>query len=310
MAKKDSTSKDSVPQKAGDKKDAPQPHWLFRYHEITVTLHPLTVLSLLVLLASIVFTWDNYSRETICEITRVNEEPITWITVPDPKVIKDYIKFDNGVFAYRHIYMNEFEEWFNVKPLDFPVMDAQISDLLENHDIPFLLRNSTELDQGAVDEIFRQTERYQPYLEGVRNNVLEGTYVDDGRVYIRWVNDVVRWGMFAGQDFKRGDVLGIYTGILTRQSQDLEYAWEFNYLVEVKDTNNETVRICVDGKYAGNYMRFSNHRDKNQNGDQLYVVFNKLWHVLYIAQTEIKAHEQVFVNYGQGYWENKEKYEF
>lgn len=27
----------------------------------------------------------------------------------------------------------------------------------------------------------------------------------------------------------------------------------------------------------------------NQNGDQLYVVYNDLWHVLYIAQAEIKV---------------------
>ncbi|PKK71827.1 hypothetical protein RhiirC2_743887 [Rhizophagus irregularis] len=116
--------------------------------------------------------------------------------------------------------------------------------------------------------------------------------------------------MYASKTFQRRDILGVYAGLVTRQLTDLEYAWEFNYLVDVKDEEDKKIRVCIDAKHMGNYMRFANHRDTNQNGDQLYVVYNDLWHVLYIAQAEIKLHEQIFVNYGQGYWENKKKYDF
>ncbi|CAJ0746804.1 22415_t:CDS:2, partial [Entrophospora sp. SA101] len=97
--------------------------------------------------------------------------------------------------------------------------------------------------------------------------------------------------------FKPGEVFGIYT--------DLEYAWEFNYLVDLKDYNDQKIRACIDAKHFGNYMRFANHKDRQQ-----YVMHNGIWHVLYLAQAHIKANEQIFVNYGPGYWENKKKYEF
>jgi hypothetical protein len=38
-------------------------------------------------------------------------------------------------------------------------------------------------------------------------------------------------------------------------------AWEFNYLVDVKDENDQKIRVCIDAKFLGNYLRFSNHRD-------------------------------------------------
>ncbi|CAJ0885362.1 14755_t:CDS:2, partial [Entrophospora sp. SA101] len=89
-----------------------------------------------------------------------------------------------------------------------------------------------------------------------------------------------------------------------------ELELEFNYLVDLKDYNDQKIRACIDAKHFGNYMRFANHKDKNQNGGQQYVMHNGIWHVLYLAQAHIKANEQIFVNYGPGYWENKKKYEF
>ena len=48
----------------------------------------------------------------------------------------------------------------------------------------------------------------------MKNEVGNGTFVDDGGIYIRWINDLVRYGMYAAKPFKRRDVLGIYGGKL------------------------------------------------------------------------------------------------
>jgi len=223
---------------------------------------------------------------------------------------EEYLKYEQGTFIYRHIHMEDFEEVFGVKPVYFPIIDDDISGYLAKHNLRARLINATEISQNTIQAILRESDHFTPLIEKMKYEVENGTFVDDGGVYIRWINDIVRYGMYAGKSFKRRDLLGIYSGLVTRQLTDLEYAWEFNYLMDVKDEDDQKIRVCIDAKHMGNYMRFANHRDANQNGDQLYVVYNDIWHVLYLAQMDIHPHEQIFVNYGQGYWENKKKYDF
>ncbi|CAJ0832920.1 14017_t:CDS:2, partial [Entrophospora sp. SA101] len=298
-----------------------------------------------------------------------------WFSAPEHLTsTASYKSLDNGAFVYRHIFMDEFQEEFNVKPIQFPneteeyihqsisasseryapyissfkkrveegtyVDDGSVyvrwvnddvrygmfagkdfkpgdvigiyaglitpssNDLeyeyIRKHNLTFRLKNETE--EYIHQSISASSERYAPYISSFKKRVEEGTYVDDGSVYVRWVNDDVRYGMFAGKDFKPGDVIGIYAGLITPSSNDLEYAWEYNYLVDVKDEDGEKIAVCIDGKHSGNYMRFANHRDDNQNGGQLYVVHDDMWNVVYTAHTHIKTHEQIFVNYGQAYW--------
>lgn len=277
---------------------------------LSLTITPVTGAALLVLLAAMLFSFDQYRDTTVCELIKGNYDDQTeWFTA-DHKNKEDYLQYEPGTFVYRHIYMEQFEEEFGVKPLYFPVIDEDIAGILAKHNLRFRLENSTDINQNTVKAILRETDNYAPLVEKMKFEVGNGTFVDDGGIYIRWINDIVKYGMYAAKPFKRRDVLGIYAGLVTRQLTDLEYAWEFNYLVEAKDDEGNKVRICIDAKHQGNYMRFANHRDKLQNGDQLYVVYNDIWHVLYIAQMDVKVHEQIFVNYGQGYWENKKKYDF
>jgi len=300
--------KNSSPSNSGDSKSS-------EAGGFTITITPYTVATFVVLLAAILFSWDQYrgiGDQALCEVIKGDYEDKTeWITAtPEHKNKEEYLKYEAGTFVYRHIFMDDFEEVFGVKPIYFPVVDEDIAPMLARHNLRFRLENSTEINQNTVKAILRETDNYAPLVEQLKHAVGNNTYVDDGGIYIRWINDIVRYGMYAAKTFQRRDILGIYSGLITRQLTDLEYAWEFNYLVDVKDDEGKKVRVCIDAKHLGNYMRFANHRDRNQNGDQLYVVFDDIWHVLYIAQAEIKPHEQVFVNYGQGYWENKQKYDF
>nr|CAG8576414.1 8247_t:CDS:2 [Entrophospora candida] len=276
----------------------------FNFKEVTITFSPITALSFILLILSALYSYDkSYRGQEICELVSPikQDDKYQWFSAPEYSASTGNYKYlDNGAFVYRHIFMDEFQEEFNVKPINFPV----------KHNLEFRLKNDTSLNANLVQLILRESERHGPALTQLKQKVEEGAYIDDGRVYIRWVNDIVRYGMFAGKDFKPGEVFGIYTGLITPNLQDLEYAWEFNYLVDLKDYNDQKIRACIDAKHFGNYMRFANHKDKNQNGGQQYVMHNGIWHVLYLAQAHIKANEQIFVNYGPGYWENKKKFEF
>ena len=88
--------------------------------------------------------------------------------------------------------------------------------MLARHNLRFRLENSTEINQNTVKAILRETDNYAPIVGKMKNAVRDGSYVDDGKIYIRWINDIVRYGMFAAKPFQRRDVLGIYSGKIMR----------------------------------------------------------------------------------------------
>ncbi|CAG8714449.1 15323_t:CDS:2, partial [Acaulospora morrowiae] len=262
-------------------------NWLFESKRITFNINPITGVLLLLLVIYIFVTYEKHKEQTVCRVLNDCQEKISWISVPEPTNSTDYLHLDNGAFVYRHIYMDEFEQEFNVTPAYFPIIDPDISRYLSKYNLSFRLRNDTEIDQSEVESALESTARYAHVVEEQKYQVGNGTFVDDGRVYVRWVNDIVRYGMFAGRKIEKGDVLGIYNGVITKQGADLEYAWQFNYLVELLDDNGEKMSTCIDGKHHGNYLRFANHRDDNQNGNPIYVIYDDIWYVLYVALEEI-----------------------
>ena len=88
--------------------------------------------------------------------------------------------------------------------------------MLARHNLRFRLENSTEHNQNTIKAILRETDNYAPIVEKLKTSIGNNTFVDDGGVYIRWINDIVRYGMYAAKPFKRRDVLGIYAGKIMR----------------------------------------------------------------------------------------------
>ncbi|KAG9302662.1 hypothetical protein G9A89_007366 [Geosiphon pyriformis] len=282
---------------------------IFQNYTITLTFQPITILSLFVLFVSGLFAWENYSREKLCSIVQGDYDinGIQWIELVD-KSNHSLTYLDNGAFVLKHIFMKDFKKEFNVDPIHFPEVVPEVEKLLENHDLETLLHNEgTKIDQNVLYGIYKDTEKYKPQISKIEEEIKNGTYVDDERVYARWVNDVVRYGMFASRDIKEGELLGIYCGVYSLVRVDLDYAWEYNYLVNVTNTDGEVTRVTIDGKHKGNYLRFANHRDDNHNGESIYIIYNNRWLIIYIARDNIKAHEQIFVNYGPDYWGTKDK---
>ncbi|RIB06685.1 hypothetical protein C2G38_2216486 [Gigaspora rosea] len=95
---------------------------LFETQKIKLKISSIVIILLFILLASIAIAWDKYRQQALCQIlTSDYEDKVLWISIPDHKNTKDYFSLDNGTFVYRHIYMDEFEKEFNMKPLHFPV---------------------------------------------------------------------------------------------------------------------------------------------------------------------------------------------
>lgn len=94
----------------------------------------------------------------------------------------------------------------------YKIIHPSVIDLLKNHNLTYRLRNDPNLEPELIEEVFDDTQKYAHVVEDIKYKVDNETYVDDGRVYVRWINDVLRFGMFAGREFNKGDVLGLYVG--------------------------------------------------------------------------------------------------
>lgn len=139
---------------------------------------------------------------------------------------------------------------------------------------------------------FKQRFDPQAYVEQINNHY-------EAPVYIAFIGDDVGYGIFAAQDLKKGQMIGEYTGVVKRvdfskKKEDYDYAWGFP----------PPTKFVIDSKDAGNFTRFINHSNE-PNIDMIYVLINNRWHLVYVANQDIKKDQQLFANYGKPYWRGR-----
>lgn len=121
-------------------------------------------------------------------------------------------------------------------------------------------------------------------------------------MYLKWISDVVGYGIFAGDDIKKGDLIGEYSGVLRevkKAPDNLDYAWYYSL------DGVDGKKLVVDGKYQGNELRFINHAD-DPNTIRIDVLGRDgIFHVVYVASKDITKDEQLTVSYGEGYFTSR-----
>lgn len=127
-------------------------------------------------------------------------------------------------------------------------------------------------------------------------------------VELIYINSDVGYGIFASEKIKAHTYLGEYTGVVveepfgaTKPSEiegyDLSYPEEnFNYFNQ----------IYVDAKYFGNWTRFVNH-SWHSNVSIFTIKHEGKIRSLFVARTDIEPGQQIFFNYGRGYWLGQNK---
>ena len=113
---------------------------------------------------------------------------------------------------------------------------------------------------------------------------------------IKRISPVVGYGVFALRDFKSGEFLGEYTGVV-KDSRDSPPDNQYN----IAYLRNRKRTYYIDAQYSGSYMRFVNHSGK-ANVCGIFVVHKGIRKAIFIAWKPIKKGEQLFFNYGQNYW--------
>lgn len=121
-------------------------------------------------------------------------------------------------------------------------------------------------------------------------------------MYLKWVSDVVGYGIYATQDIKSGDFIGEYTGVLRQvkdDKDDLDYAWYYTL------DSHDGKKLVIDGKEIGNELRFINHA-LNPNTMRIDVLgHDGHFHLCYVAARDIPKDHQLTVSYGSGYWSSR-----
>ncbi len=142
-------------------------------------------------------------------------------------------------------------------------------------------------------------DRYDAYAQRYAGAV-EAEY--RAPMYLKWISDVVGYGVFAAHDIKKGDLVGEYCGVL-REIQDapdnLDYAWYYT----LDGVGGK--KLVIDGKNQGNELRFINHAN-HPNTVRIDVLDkNNIFRVVYKALQDIKKDEQLTVSYGDGYFSSR-----
>jgi uncharacterized protein len=116
-------------------------------------------------------------------------------------------------------------------------------------------------------------------------------------VSVRWIDSVFEYGCFAEKEFKPGELIGEYTGVVKCIEEcDPENSYHFEYI-----NTKSKGEWYVDAREYGNWTRFINH-STFPNVDVIMGVSRGVGHLLFVAWRSIEKGEQLLYNYGENYW--------
>lgn len=151
---------------------------------------------------------------------------------------------------------------------------------------------------SGVFSVFREhfVEKTVPYLEEIRNRKVAS-------VSIRWIDDVLGYGLFAEEKIEEGELIAEYSGSVRRVNR---LKPDTNPYVTGYPTIWRFAKYYfVDALEIGKETRFVNHSEK-PNAKLDAGIDRDVLHTLMLAKRDIKKGEQIKFDYGEGYWKGKE----
>lgn len=132
-------------------------------------------------------------------------------------------------------------------------------------------------------------------------NEIKSHFIPD--VYIKWIDRVKEFGLFANRDFPINAFLGEYTGNIRKYKKiiDDKNSYLFEYSIGYKKTH-----FTIDAREKGSLIRFVNHSSK-PNVSPLNVYLDDAMHLIFRTNREIKKDEELTYDYGPNYWKRREK---
>jgi SET domain-containing protein len=126
------------------------------------------------------------------------------------------------------------------------------------------------------------------------------------RVVIVGINELVGYGLLAGQYISPGTIIGEYSGaivkvvpIVNNETTDNTYFAPYS-----TDEVPGSEMFVIDAKMAGNPTRFINHSDVNSNATWVPVFDSKKFRLIVVATKAIPKYKQILLKYRPSYWSN------
>ncbi len=122
-------------------------------------------------------------------------------------------------------------------------------------------------------------------------------------VYLKWIDTIKEYGLFANAQFHANAFLGEYTGNIRKYKKiiDDKNSYLFEYSIGYKKTP-----FTIDAQEKGSLIRFVNH-SFNPNITPLSVYLDGAMHLIFRTNREIKKDEELTYDYGPHYWKRREK---
>ena len=121
------------------------------------------------------------------------------------------------------------------------------------------------------------------------------------KTYVKWIDPLIGYGLFAGEDLTEYMLVGEYTGVLRkRQSRKDKFNdYIFGYTVAIYETP-----FVIDAQKRGNYTRFINHCDE-PNLFSTWMISGGICHVILFAKHAIPKGTQLTYDYGPNFWKKR-----
>jgi hypothetical protein len=124
------------------------------------------------------------------------------------------------------------------------------------------------------------------------------------KTYIKWIDEVFEYGLFADVDLAPKSFIGEYTGVIRELDKTMPdiNPYCFHYPTKLFSYHY----LVIDAMNEGNNLRFINHSDK-PNLQPLWLVDRGLLHLVFIAAKAIPKGTELTFNYGKDYWNKRKK---
>lgn len=132
-------------------------------------------------------------------------------------------------------------------------------------------------------------------------NEIKTHFIPD--IYIKWIDLVKEYGLFANRDFYPNAFMGEYTGNIRKYNKviDDKNSYLFEYGIGYKKTP-----LTIDARERGALIRFVNHSFK-PNIAPLSVYLDGAMRIIFRTNRKVKKDEELTYDYGPFYWKRREK---
>jgi hypothetical protein len=148
----------------------------------------------------------------------------------------------------------------------------------------------TELSNYSIDGSAINLSVMQEMIKRKYDDLVRNHY--SIKHYLVYIDDTLKWGVFAADDIPVGSYIGEYTGVVVKEEEVASLDYCYDYIDR---------EFAIDSYQQGNFTRFINH-SYLPNVCSEWIEVDGVWHLIYIAIKAIKRGEQLVENYTAGYW--------